>query len=199
MRRGWYLLLALSLGLNAGLLYTTLSARDLPARHSEFDRAPGPGLPPMEGGGHPPGCPQAMSGALPGEPACAACAPMINDRLKNMESVLALNEAQREGMRKTLDEMLPRILAERDAVRKIRGSVQEEYSKSAIDAEAIRGLIAQLAASQARLDSLTAETILRESALLTREQRLEYFGSMPWERCPGCVPPEKTHGRRGER
>ncbi len=196
MRRGWYFLLALSLGLNAGLLYTTLSARDLPAWHSELDRAPGPGHPPMEGGGHPAGCPQAMSGALPGEPACA---PMINDRLKNMESVLALNEAQREGMRKTLDEMLPRILAERDAVRKIRGSVQGEYSKSAIDAEAIRGLIAQLAASQARLDSLTAETILRESALLTREQRLEYFGSMPWERCPGCLPPEKTHGRRAER
>ena len=212
MRRGWYLLLALSLGLNAGLIYTTISARNLPDSSagresgSEMDlphvsgpQAPLPGEPVPGGSG--PGGPR-PGDAPPGGPLqnCPPCALLIQDRMQRMCSTLKLSDEQHGRVRQALDEMLPRIFSERDAVRQIRALIQDEYCKPEIDAQAIRKLVGELTAAQTRLDSLTAETILRESALLTRDQRLDYFSSMPWERCRGCVPPgQRSGGPRGAR
>ncbi|MFH1143928.1 MAG: periplasmic heavy metal sensor [Candidatus Eisenbacteria bacterium] len=186
MKRVWFLLLTLSLGLNAGLLYTLLSPRSLAGSASQenLPEAAPPALdaPPHEG----------MPCATPG--GAGPCEVLMHNRLDRMGEVLGLKGAQWTEVRGVLGEMLPRIMAERENVQQIRRRVHEEYMQPEVDAGLIRALVTDLAAAQARLDSLTAETILRESGLLTREQRLGYFRSMPWERCRDCPPPP-----RGER
>jgi len=214
MKRGWFLLLALSLGLNAGLLYRTLSAHDLslPSRDAErgtaaLDRsnpedfaAQPAGVPiggPPPGGAFPSGCPPCVDG--PGSP--GPCDLLLQNRMQRMASALDLDDTQQTEARAILAEMLPRILAERDRVQRIRVLLHDEYLQPRVAESRVRALVGELAAAQGRLDSLTAETILRESAVLGPDQRLSYFRSMPWERCRGCVPPppKARRDRRLER
>lgn len=194
MRRGWFLLLILSLGLNAGLLYAIASGRGSAPELSVFQtvvgrqpqpdpRFPGPGPHPPDG----PPCPRECSGRLDS----VAC-----DRLECLARFLRLDEEQYAEMIRVREEMLPRILAERDEVQRARHAVREEYGKPAVVGPArIRLLVRSLTEAQARLDSLVAETMLQEAALLSVEQRTRYFESMPWRKPgPGPGPP---CGRRG--
>jgi len=118
------------------------------------------------------------------------------NRLACLARFLHLDEEQHAEMITIREEMLPRILAERDKVRRTRHAVREEYGKPAVVGPArIRLLVRSLTEAQARLDSLVAETMLQEAALLSVEQRTRYFESMPWRKHgPGPGPP---HGRRG--
>jgi len=221
MKRGWFVLLALSLGLNAGLLYRTLSAHDLSsskesAQSFETPRETAPCGVPIEcpAGGAPAGGvqvgaaggppadgmhPAPMAGGMPCDETPevrALCGMLLRNRMQRMAEALDLDETQRAEARAILGEMLPRIVAERDRVRRIRDEVHDGYLQPLVDGAHVRALVAELAGAQARLDSLTAETILRESSILSAAQRTAYFRSMPWERCfpPGaaCPPP----GRR---
>jgi hypothetical protein len=118
------------------------------------------------------------------------------DRLECLARFLRLDEEQYAEMIRVREEMLPRILAERDEVQRARHAVREEYGKPAVVGPArIRLLVRSLTEAQARLDSLVAETMLQEAALLSVEQRTRYFESMPWRKPgPGPGPP---CGRRG--
>jgi Spy/CpxP family protein refolding chaperone len=171
MRRGWFVLLALSIGLNAGLLYAALAGRA---------QAPAPAPPP-------PGIDSICvplgdgAGSMPG---AGLCEPMMRVRMQRMAERLSLDEGQREQMNAILSEMLPQILAGRDAVQRARLAVHAEYRQPQLDAARVRLLTRDLNATQARVDSLVVETMLRESALLSPAQRAGYFESMPWDRRP---------------
>jgi len=174
MKRAWLIVLALSLGLNAGLLYNSLANR--------------PGPAPPFGGGHPPfidhpGRPGAGGGPFePGE--------FARHRMRRLAEHFDMSEKQRSEIHRIVRESLPVIIDLRGAVQEIRLALREEYGKEEPDHSTVRALVRDLNTAQGRLDSLVAETILRESELLSPEQRVHYFEAMPWEgKRPG--------GRRG--
>ncbi len=171
MRRGWFVLLALSIGLNAGLLYTALAGRSQPP-------APMPLAPGIDSIG--------MSAGDERDPAPAAaiCEPIMRARMQRIAERLSLDEGQRAQMNTILSEMLPQILDGRDAVRRARLAVHTEYGQSQLDAARIRLLARDLNAAQAHVDSLVVETMLRESAMLSPPQRACYFESMSWDQRP---------------
>ncbi len=200
MKRGWFLLLALSLGLNAGLLFAVLrgpgtASESLkvappfirPPQHLPGERppnAPGPGM-------RPPGCPanHPVSGM-------DAADVLTHRRLCQMTKRLGLDPAQREEIRRFLGSMMPRILIERDAVQNARRAVRAEYGRTDTNPDRIRMLVRQQNEAQARLDSLAAEMVLLETAQMTPEQQRLYFKSMPWERRV-LRPPNDGRHRRG--
>ncbi|MCK4413859.1 MAG: periplasmic heavy metal sensor [Candidatus Eisenbacteria sp.] len=184
MRRGWFVLLALSLGLNAGLFYTTLATR------SSDDLAPAP--PPMVG---PPVAVPGHPGPGMDPPGAPAVEQMIRGRHERMCRFLVLGDDQRRQTRTILDAALPRIVALREDVHEIRRLIHDAYRQPEIDAPHIRGLVERLTAAQARLDSLAAETMLQEVALLTPEQRVAYWRAMPF----GLPPQPAGCGRHGLR
>lgn len=170
MKRGWFLLLALSLGLNAGLLYTVLSGSGWGRR--EF--IPGPFIRDAEAP-FPPGTSPHRPGQCPRD-----CEHLVHHRLGRMAEYLDLDEGLRRQMAGILEEMLPRILAERDAVQEARLAMRAEYRKPDADPARVRTLVQRMGNAQMRLDSLTAETMLLEAGLLSPQQRARYFESMPW-------------------
>jgi Spy/CpxP family protein refolding chaperone len=167
MKRGWFLLLALSLGLNAGLAYTVISHRGMcrwAPSAPPMMAPPGPdddhGMPPMRGG--------------------VDMGDIARQRLARVSRWLNLDDRQREGLGAVLEDAMPRIMAQRDSVRDARRRAAAEYVKPVVDSEAIRLSVRRLNTAQARLDSLVSETMAREAALLTPEQRTRYFDAMPW-------------------
>jgi Spy/CpxP family protein refolding chaperone len=95
---------------------------------------------------------------------------------------LGLDDRQRAATEAVLSEMMPLILAQRDAVREARRRAADEYRQIQLDPERVQASVRHLNVAQARLDSLVAETMFREASLLTPEQRTRYFAAMPWER-----------------
>jgi len=170
MRRGWFLLLALSLGLNAGLLFTAIS------HHAA-----------------------APSGSTSEDPP----RPLGLHRLEQMSRRLGLHADQREQMRAIVEEMMPKILEQRAAVRGARHELHETLRppdphsdfEAAMEPSSMRDLVRRISREQAILDSLVAEVMLREAQVLTPEQRQRYFEAMPW----GPHPDFHGHRRRGSR
>lgn len=164
MKRMWFIVLALSLGLNAGLLYNSLA------------NGPAPG--PRFGGGHPPfidhpGRPGAGGGSFePGE--------FARHRMRRLAEHFDMNDEQHSQIQRIMRESLPAIIDLRGSVQEIRLALQGEYGKEEPDPSTVRTLVRDLNAAQGKLDSLVAETILSESELLTPEQRIHYFEAMPW-------------------
>jgi Spy/CpxP family protein refolding chaperone len=175
MKRGWFLVLALSVGLNAGLLYSALSASPrglIPGFHTP---------PPFLEGGHPDVASAPGPGAAPENLQC---------RLDHMARSLELDEHQRASMQQVLDETMPRIMAAREDVRQARQAVQAEYGADRPEPARVHQAVRSMNTAQARLDSLVAETMLREIAVLGPEQMHRYLACLPWGRCQGapCQP-----------
>lgn len=192
MKRGWFLVLALSIGLNAGLLYSALSA---PPR----DSSPTPQASPPFLEGADPG-PVGAPGS-PGSPASEVPLEAMRVRLDHMTRSLGLDERQRMDMQHVLDETMPRIIAAREEVRQARRAVQTEYGADRLEPGRVHRAVRTMNTAQARLDSLVAETMLREIAVLGPEQLRRYRACLPWERChgPQYQPAEGRgpHGRSG--
>ena len=176
MKRGWLLLLVVSLGLNLGLGITIL------ARQSQPPAAVGcgPFIHPRDAadpsGGHPRGS---------AEHAPPLSAEMVRLRLDRMAGRLGLSEPQRAEVSAVLAEMLPQLTAQRDIVQATRRDLRGAYRSGTIDPVRIRTLVTRQNRDQALLDSLTAETMLRELEVLTSQQRLQYLQALPWERGMG--------------
>jgi Spy/CpxP family protein refolding chaperone len=174
MKRGWFLLLAVSIGLNAGLLYMTFAARRSGADAWDLGRtAAGDSLRAPE-----------MHGRLQGRGGPAALDPraMAEHRLSRLESRLNLVPEQSARVRTLLEEKMPRILELRERAAEARRAVQQEYLTPSPDPARLRLLVEQANRAQAVLDSLVAETILAETATLTPQQRQCYMQAMPWSR-----------------
>jgi Spy/CpxP family protein refolding chaperone len=175
MKRGWFVLLALSLGLNAGLLYVQLRGQPegapAPTTSTDEQSRYGPRF-------HPDG----TTG-------------FIRDRVGRIGSRLDLSDTQLERMTAVSDEMMPRILAQQEIVRQAQDAVRAEYLNPLVDRESILQLQRKGSLARARLDSLVVETMIREAMLLSPEQRGRYFKMMRWKE-------ERGHGgrmRRGRR
>jgi Spy/CpxP family protein refolding chaperone len=195
MKRGWFLLLALSVGLNAGLLYASLfggrGVQDVAAEPPPAFIEGAPPAPPV--------------GAPPADaPPAAPCAVPCDERILRMARHLGLNEDQRSQMERILEESMPRIVAARSTVQEARRVVQAEYATESPDAARLHTAVRAMNAAQARLDSLVAETMMQEIGLLTPEQKRRYVERLPWAHCgsaQGMCPPgpagemERRHGR----
>jgi len=186
MKRVWFVLLALSLGLNAGLIYTVIAHHRAPAPR-DFEEL---GAPPDR-----PGPRGARRGPHRG-PDRPAGAGFAQRRLDRMAKWLDLDATQQAAMGAIFEESMPRVLAQRDAVQAARRRAAAQYLKPAVDPDSVRIAVRQLTAAQTALDSLVAETMSREAALLSPEQRARYFTAMPWgerggpEHEPPPPPPE---------
>lgn len=198
MKRGWFLLLALSIGLNAGLLYSSvLGGRGV----QDVGAEPPPAFIETAPLGSPAGGPPA-SGLPAGGPPCPPCDVPRAERLLNLSRHLRLNEGQRSQMAQILDASMPRIVAARSTVQEARRAVQAEYATERPDTDRLHAAVRTMSAAQARLDSLVAETMMQEIGLLTPEQKHRYVQRLPWAQCPqGMCPPGPAGAmqRRGGR
>jgi len=178
-------LLALSLGLNAGLAYV------------EFSRRAEGGVPP------PPPGEVARAGERSG-PAGELADPtrLIRERLERLGEELHLSEEQTEAMAEALGEVLPELNEGREKIRALRMQMRDEYLQPDIDEAEIHRLRRETMAIQSRLDSLMVETMLKEARVLTPEQRETYFELMPFgdrgKHGPGPHRGRKCRGGAGQ-
>jgi Spy/CpxP family protein refolding chaperone len=163
MKRGWFILLVVSLGLNAGLLYTQFWGRP----GSEESGAPEVPIAGESQGVGPVNHPEGYRG-------------FIRDRLNRIGARVNLGEGQRGRMSATMNEMMPQILAQRDIVQETQEAIREEYLKPEIDRDRVLDLQRQSSVAQARLDSLVTEEMLKETEVLSPKQREGYFELMRW-------------------
>ena len=142
-------MLALSVGLNAGLLYAHLSERGDRVRGKTPPRI-ARGIAGRWGPRHHPGGPHGF----------------FHERVCRIGDCLKLTDEQREGMAEAVSESMSRIASERQRIQEIRDAMEEEYRKKEPEFERIRSLVREASEIQALLDSIVAETMLREAALL---------------------------------
>lgn len=154
MRPIWVLVLGLSLGLNAGLLY-----REFAGGHGERRERRTP----------------------------PSTEEIVKHRLSELKGSVALTPRQETDLREILETTIPRVMAQSDSVRRARSRLAGKYAGAAIDTAAVRAALDEMNTAQATLDSTIAESLLREAALLTPEQRARYVERLPWRR----------HGPRG--
>jgi Spy/CpxP family protein refolding chaperone len=179
MKRGWIILLALSLGLNAGMGYVLLSNRaDGGEGRGQDARLPGRrGVQgPMS---HPGGPPE-----------------FINERLRRAGDRLGLTEEQIKAMSDIMEEVMPELVKRREDIRDLRMQMREEYLRPEVDEARIHELRRETEAAQSELDSIMVKTMLREAKLLTPEQREAYFELMPFGGDRGKHGPRMRRGRR---
>lgn len=157
MKRLWFLLLAISLGANAGFAVVWLSG---PRQHAPGPPGPGPGP----------------------RPAPPAIERVLDNHLDRMSEGLLLTGDQRARLADGYKVLFPRILDQNRAVAQLRRKVHESYGADSVDAPGFRELVARLSHEQAKLDSLVAEAMLQEAAVMTTEQRRRYIPGMPWTR-----------------
>lgn len=191
MKRIWFLLLFLSLGLNAGLLYALLTRPDEqppPARESW--RVP-------RGG---PGTPEDPEDRAP-RPDPDRLERILSKRLDQMSGNLHLDPEQYAKVESILRETLPLILAEQRQVWDVRRAMRRSYQEGEFDPAGIRIDLRRMHSAQARLDSLVILSMTRETSVLTAGQRSRYLDAMPWhspmERSRGPGMPHRGRPWRG--
>jgi len=161
MKRLGYLVLALSLGLNAGLLWVHFQHRSGHERHGQRrpagERGPRPD---------------------PRDPEVGKA--MVERHLRRLQEELDLSSEQRAAIAAVWEQNLPAIRATRERLRGLRSEMRDGLAAAEIDSVALRALARQAAAAQVELDSLTAGTMLAEAHHLQPEQRRRYAEIMPW-------------------
>lgn len=163
MKKMLYLLLAVSLGVNAGLLVVTLKHRDQPP--------PPPGQPP----------PGDRIDGRPGQPPGPPPDPrhMAETHLAGMTRHLDLDPEQQREIRAILERDAVRLAdlqrASADAGRRI----SDAFAAPDFDPEAFLRLVTETSAVRATLDSLSAVMLTGEAAVLTPEQRTKFAEVAP--------------------
>lgn len=161
MRGTLFVLLALSLGLNAGMLFQRL----------QHPPPFGPQRPPLKGKG--PETPTAF----------------LEHHLLRMTEDLQLDEAQQQALTSLLAERIPPILAQQERLRVARRSLGDLYISEELEPDTFRARVRRLSEAQAELDRLVGEVMVEEASLLSYEQRQRYFIVMPWGKGPVGQPP----------
>jgi uncharacterized membrane protein len=155
MNRIALLLLAVSLGLNAGLLYVRLAER--PAQGTERpDRLPAPRR------------------ASPPAPEV-----VVQDHLLAMTRHLTLSQEQQRSIRAVLDEHMPMMMELLRRGDEANRRISEAFAAPEFDTERFKILVQEASQARARADSLSAVMLLGEAAVLTAQQRIKYAEIAP--------------------
>lgn len=185
MKRVWFLALAVSVGLNAGLLlYPVLSRNDEVRVQTDPPDIRDQQRPPDGDRRSPP--PRRSEDVER----------VIQDHIDRMTNDLGLDRQQQSAIGTVHERLLPQILSERREMDGLRQVVASLYGQSTIDSTELRAVVQQLSDAQERLDSLTIDAMLGEAAVLTHEQRLHYLREMPWGH--PMPPPDRPDSRRRE-
>lgn len=106
---------------------------------------------------------------------------MFNRRVDHMGDVLELDAGQREVFRRVHTETGRLLMRKRIIISEKRDLLHDLVTSPDVDQDGIRRAIAELGQEQAVLDSLVAETVLQEMAVLTPEQRAGYLEMLSFE------------------
>ncbi len=169
MKKAWFILLALSLGLNAGVLFMHFASPE--SRHL---------VPPFLTHGNDRFQERVHDHGDHGDH--PVFDRIMEHRMGRLADRLGLDGPQREHLSVTIETMIPRVLQQRENVATARESLREMYLAADMDPAAVRSAVKALNEAHATLDSLVAESILQEAEILSPEQRERFMKSMPWER-----------------
>ncbi len=153
-----YILLAASLGLNAGVIATTLIQQK--------------SSPPVDA---PPG-PRGDRGPQHGPPDPAR---LVENHVRGITRHLALDPEQQQAVRAVLENHAPELVRRQTDVAEANRRLSVAFAEPVFDPELFRQLTLEASAARARLDSLSAAMLVAEAALLTPEQRREYAKVAP--------------------
>jgi Spy/CpxP family protein refolding chaperone len=173
MKRGWLLLLLLSVGLNIGLGYAVLSGRasgeGSGTRPSRYAR----------------NRPYALEDS-------ADFQRTMERRFDHLARRLGLSPEVRQELWQSRRATAPHIMAQQRAVREARRRLHEAFSASPAEPDSVRQLLHELGRAQAALDSLVSASLLHDLKLLPPEKRQRYLDLMPWDHHG-----PREHGRGG--
>ena len=156
MKRGWMIVLLLSLGVNLGLGLSLLRPSHSPPPPSS-EVAPEPEIAPEPG----------------------QTDRFLRHRLDRMDRTLHLAPQQREALWSLHRDLGREIVDRREEVREARARLHQAYADSGAEAAALHRILRTVNASQTELDSLVIEVMLREREILTPEQRRHYQSLFP--------------------
>ena len=181
MKKGWVLVLLISLGLNLGLGLRLLGDRGGAGgwrdsrENREFRGAHGRWA----------------------DQDSVARNKMFTRRMDHIADVLDLGPEQREAFRKVHMKTGRMLMQKRVLIAEKRDLLHGLVTGDNIDQEGIRGAIADLGRQQAVLDSLVAETVLQEMDVLEPGQRARYLEMLSFDK--GAGGPRRGRGGRGAR
>ena len=150
-RRLVYLLLAISIGLNVGVIATTIVHQT---------RAPA-GPPPGPGGG-------------PGPEGAPDPQQLVDGHLRGMTRPLDLNPEQQQAIRVVLERHAPKLVEFQAEVAETGRHLSDAYAAPDFDPDRFRQLTAAASAARSRLDSLSTAMLVAEAAVLTPAQRRKF-------------------------
>ena len=166
MKRIWVLVLLISLGLNVGLGLRLMKG-DSRGRQRPHTRT------------------WSESHRFEGRWAhrdSAARRKMFSRRLERMSDTLGLDADQQEAFAKIHAETGHLLMTRRGIIAEKRTLLHDLVAREDVDRDQFRAAIAELGQQQAVLDSLVAETVLQEMAVLEPAQRGRYLELLPLER-----------------
>jgi Spy/CpxP family protein refolding chaperone len=166
MKRGWFIVLLLSLGLNLGLGVSLWRQGDAPPTWPE---SPGDEASPGEPG----------PGFLPDRDQVRS---FMERRLDRMSEDLGLTDDQRSALMAIHLEIGDEVFSRRRELLDRREELQALHAADDPDLDAVHVAARALGEIQAELDSLVVEAMFRERAVLTPEQREHYRSYFPMGR-----------------
>jgi Spy/CpxP family protein refolding chaperone len=176
--RGWFLLLAVMVGLNAALLYDKFAPRgDERGPHVRRFRGEAP-----EWRGRFEGEPREMRERL------------IERRIEHLSESLGLSDEQRDAIRAIEHSTLEEIVDLRTQARAMRADIRKSLQAATVDSALVERLSVALHGIQGRIEAIVTHNLIREAAVLTPEQR-ERFLERP-EGPPGSPEGPRRRGRR---
>jgi len=159
MKHGWQvlllLLLALSIGLNAGLLIRR-------GAESGSEGAREAAAPPRGQPGPPP-------------PVDA----VIREHLAGMSAHLSLDSGQREGIRRLLEKHMPEMMALRRRTAEANHKISEVFAAPEFDAREFERRVEEASRARSSADSLSALMLMEQAGLLSAEQRVKFAEVAP--------------------
>lgn len=176
MKKGWMIVLLVSLGLNLGLgyrLWRVVHAMPEPA--SARQGAWGQG----RGGVH-----HGRGGFRSADRDSLWRQGMMERRLRRLAMALDLRPEQVEAMRAIQMDQGETVRREGRRLMEMRRDVARLLEAPEPDRDQVRGLMHAMGARRAVLDSLVTETIMRELEVLDPPQRETYLRILPLERGP---------------
>ena len=166
MKKGWVLVLLISLGLNLGLGLRLMGdrggsdGRHFPRHDGEFRRTHGRWA----------------------DQDTTERKKMFTRRMERIAGMLDLSPEQREVFQMVHMETGRMLMQKRVLIGKKRDILHTLVTSDEVDQDRIRQAIGELGLEQAVLDSLVAETVLQEMAVLDPDQRKRYLEMLSFEK-----------------